>query len=414
MYQRQGASAFKADLSNTIAFCKHLGNPERKFRSVHIGGTNGKGSSSHFLSAILQAAGYKTGLYTSPHLKRFTERIKVDGKEVEQNFVVDFVAKNKAFIKELQPSFFEMTVVMAFEYFAQQQVDIAIIEVGMGGRLDSTNVINPEVSLVTNISLDHQSFLGNTLAEIAGEKAGIVKRNVPFVVGTYQDETVEVFEKSASQNLTSLTYADQKYKVEVISQSPEFIVNLYKEENLMLERVELGLKGKYQQKNLPGIIEVVEVLKEKGFEIKETHLRKGLSEVVPLSGLKGRWQQLSNKPLIICDMGHNEAGIKAIVDQLSGFTYDTLHFVVGFVNDKEVSQVLTHLPKSGKYYFCQPQIPRAMKAEEVKKLANKVGLEGEVISNVAEAIQRAKREASENDLIFIGGSTFVVAEIPNL
>lgn len=415
MFHRIGKAAYKADLHNTLSLCAHLGNPERQFRSIHIAGTNGKGSTSHLLAAILQAAGYRTGLYTSPHLKSFTERIRINGTDIPQEEVVKFVEENKSFIEALQPSFFEMTVGLAFDYFARQQVDIAVIEVGLGGRLDSTNVITPLLSLITNISFDHQDILGDTLQKIASEKAGIIKPHVPVVISEIQPEVVAVFEEKALQAKAPLYFAPQTYQVKShIDTATGMEVEVWKEEDLYLENLFCPLTGDYQLKNIAGVLKAVDLLNQKGFDLDEASVRKGIGEVTSLTGLKGRWQILGKQPLIVCDTGHNEAGIKHVVDQINRQTFDTLYCVIGMVNDKDISHILPLFPKNAYYYFCQAQIPRAMKAEALKAEAAKYGLQGEAVPNVKEAFRAARQRATPEDMVFIGGSTFVVAEIEEL
>lgn len=414
MFQRIGASAFKKDLSNTFALCQHLGNPERKFKSIHVAGTNGKGSTSHTLAAILQSAGYKTGLYTSPHLKSFTERIRIDGKEITKEAVVDFVEANRLFLDELKPSFFEMTVGLAFWYFAQEQVDIAVIEVGMGGRLDSTNVILPELSLITNIGWDHMQFLGDSLPLIAGEKAGIIKPGVPVIISQTQEEIRSVFLNHAKEKQAPILFADQKIKVEKLPAGASGLAQFEISKDGETSILDFGLMGDYQKYNLPGILESVYQLRGKGLEIPEEALRKGLREVTPLTGLKGRWQILGEQPMVIADSGHNEPGIREILKQLEKHSFDQLWMVLGMVQDKDVSKILALLPKHARYIFCQADLPRAMQAQDLAEKATEFGLCGDVVSNVNEAVRFARKNAGINDLIFIGGSTFVVAEIEDL
>ncbi len=408
MFQRVGGAAYKKDLGNTIRLCEYLGNPESKFRSVHVAGTNGKGSSSHFIASILQEAGLKVGLYTSPHLKSFTERIRIDGKEADPDFITGFVNDHKSFIEELHPSFFEITVGMAFDYFAREQVDIAVIEVGMGGRLDSTNVIMPEVSLITNISPDHQQWLGNTLEEIAGEKAGIIKKGVPVVVGEDQPEIIHVFEEKAKNMHSMLIKAYYSYKV-----NPSKEIWTIENDQKSL-RFRNAFMPDYQQKNLPGVLAVAEVLRAKGFELSDENITAGLENMRENTGLKGRWDILSEKPLVVCDVGHNVAGMSYVVDQLQRMTFKTLHMVLGMVADKDVLPVLRLLPAAANYYFCEAKIPRAMKAEQLAEKAMEAGLEGIVIHDVNNALQKAREKATEEDLIFIGGSNFIVAELNEL
>ncbi|UJP64279.1 bifunctional folylpolyglutamate synthase/dihydrofolate synthase [Mongoliitalea daihaiensis] len=414
MFQRIGAAAFKKDLSNTIALCKHLGNPEKQFKSIHVAGTNGKGSSSHMLAAILMQAGYKVGLYTSPHLKSFTERIKINGQEISKDAVIDFVEANRAFLDDFKPSFFEMTVGMAFWHFAKEQVDIAIVEVGMGGRLDSTNVIEPELALITNIGFDHMQFLGETLPLIAGEKAGIIKSGIPVIISQTQQAVKSVFQIKAREEQALLFFAEDFYKVHRLGDTQG--VATYSVQNNLHEtfQFKLQLLGKYQEKNLAGILKAIDVLQSKGWKISLQAITQGLSRVVDLTGLKGRWQILGSDPLVICDTGHNEDGIRMILDQLTAYSFQQLWIVLGMVQDKDVSKVLAILPKNASYICCQATIPRAMKAADLARQAEAFGLKAVVIPDVNEAIAFAKKKAVKEDLIFIGGSTFVVAEIKDL
>ncbi len=393
MYQRVGPQAFKKDLANTLALCKALGNPQHKFKSVHVAGTNGKGSSSHSIAAVLQMAGYKVGLYTSPHLKSFTERIRLNGQEIPEANVVSFVADNKAEIERIQPSFFEMTVVMAFDYFAKANVDIAVIEVGLGGRLDSTNVITPEVSLITNIGYDHMDMLGDTLEKIAFEKAGIIKEDVPVVIGTTQDETTPVFETKAKSVGTPLIYADQDDD---------------------LEFFKTDLMGPYHQNNLPGILKTIEVLTHKGFYITKEAAIEGLGNVAFLTGIKGRWQVLSDSPLIIADTGHNKEAFQFIVDEIRSRKWETLYMVLGFVEDKNVLSLLEMIPTEAEIVFCEANVPRAMKLEKLKSLASHLFPNAHYVKDVNKAVETVSERASKADMIFIGGSTFVVAELNDL
>lgn len=409
MFQRVGAVAYKKDLTNTLALCAALDNPHKKFKSIHVAGTNGKGSSSHMLASVLQSAGYKTGLYTSPHLKEFTERIRVDGKEVSKDFVVDFVARVKPAIEQIRPSFFEITVAMAFDYFANQQVDIAVVEVGLGGRLDSTNVISPIVSLITNISWDHADILGDTLPKIAFEKAGIIKENIPVVISEYQSEVNPVFVEQAKKNKSRLVMATQEFQIERKSPGVYNVSRANDEFTVVLD-----LKGKYQAMNLAGVLATIDRLGENGFEVTREHLLEGLKHVTQKTGLKGRWQKIGDHPLIICDTGHNEAGISEVLSQIKELYVQKLHMVWGMVKDKDISKILELLPKDASYYFCEARIPRAMTAELLFEKASNMGLTGRVVKDVNEAIALAKKMAQPDDLIFVGGSTFVVAEVENL
>jgi dihydrofolate synthase/folylpolyglutamate synthase len=427
MFQRIGAAAYKNNLDNTIAICKLLGNPENKFKSIHVAGTNGKGSTSHLLASILQSAGYKVGLYTSPHLKDFRERIKINGEMIPQQDVVDFVETYKTDFEKIQPSFFEMTVGLAFNYFVSQQIDIAIIEVGLGGRLDSTNVIRPEVSIITNISFDHTALLGNTLEKIAAEKSGIIKPKTPVIIGETQVEIENIFIEKSKQNNAPLFFADKIYKgvnvqhinndrlllsmdIEKQYGAPTFSERGDRNTTTYIN-LETELLGLYQQKNIPAVLCAVEVLNKKGFEITETAIRDGIKNVTKQTGLLGRWQILSQQPLVIADTGHNEAGIKEVLNQIDKTPHEKLHFVLGMVNDKDISTILALLPKNAKYYFCQANIPRALKVNDLAKQAKMAGLNGEICGSVSNALIFAKKNAQIADLVFVGGSTFTVAEV---
>ncbi len=409
MYQRIGPAAYKVDLGNIVELMKELGNPQHTFKSIHVAGTNGKGSSSHMLASILQEAAYKVGLYTSPHLKSFTERVRINGTEIAEQEVVEFVEEVKPLIEKIAPSFFEITVAMAFKYFANNKVDIAIIEVGLGGRLDSTNIITPEVSLITNIGLDHQALLGDTLKKIAYEKAGIIKKDVPVVISQRQEEIQYVFENIAINVGTELSFASDHY---IIEQANSERFNVIKSGKVEIEGLKLDLKGNYQRLNIPGVLDTVGKLRE--FNIAENHIKNGLEHVIQNTGLKGRWQVLNKEPLIICDTGHNIDGVNMIIDQLSQYDFEKLHIVWGMVEDKSIDEVLTLLPVEAQYYFCAADIPRAKNAKLLANQASEFKLKGKEFDNVSEAIADAKKNASENDLIFIGGSTFVVAEIEGL
>lgn len=415
MFHRIGNAAFKKSLDNIIALCDALGNPQHRFKSVHVAGTNGKGSSSNMLAAVLQVAGYKTGLYTSPHLKDFTERIRINGEQIPQQDVIAFVEKHQDLFVRIQPSFFEMTVALAFDHFAREGVDIAVIEVGLGGRLDSTNIITPEVALITNISYDHQSLLGNTLPEIAAEKAGIIKPGIPVVISQTQPETLPVFVQKAKAEQASLIFADQQ--VEVLNPDVNFearVFDVYKGNLVYLSNLEVGLIGSYQQYNVAGVLLVVEELRKKGFEISEHALREGLRQLPEITGFKGRWQVLREKPYIVCDTAHNEAGIKEVLGQIERYGADKVHVVMGAVNDKDLTAILKLWPQEYLYYFCQPAIPRALPVNDLYNLALQTGLSGESFETVRAAVEAAKAAAQEDDMIFIGGSTFVVAEVEDL
>lgn len=411
MFQRVGAVAYKKDLTNTLALCNALGNPQTKFKSVHVAGTNGKGSTSHMIASVLQSSGYSTGLYTSPHLKNFTERIKVNGIEVSEKFVIDFVNKIKPEIERIKPSFFEITVAMAFDYFSHCKVDIAVIEVGLGGRLDSTNVITPMVSVITNIGFDHKELLGDTLEKIAFEKAGIIKTGVPVIISQHQSEVENVFKAKAHEVHAEIYFASDEYDVKILSDGG---VEVKRDNHPYISDLHLPLKGIYQTKNLSGVLCACNFLAANGFTISKENLVKGLEQTVTQTGLKGRWQQLNTNPLIICDTGHNVDGIRYVVEQIKQQSFDTLHIVLGMVKDKDQMEVLKLLPTTALYYFCQAKIPRALDAMALAQMAKECGLQGVVIADVNEALQAAKRAAKPNDLIFIGGSTFVVAEINEL
>ena len=386
MYQKQGKTAFKKDLTNTIALAKHLKNPEQQFKSIHVGGTNGKGSTSHMIASVLQEAGYKVGLYTSPHLKNFTERIRINGEEVSRGFVVEFINQNKNFLEAQGLSFFEMTVGMAFDYFAKEQVDIAVIEVGLGGRLDSTNIITPEVSVITNIGLDHTQFLGETLPEIAFEKAGIIKENVPVVIGERQKEVEEVFVSKSKEKNTTIVFAsddDDAFKTDLL--------------------------GDYQKHNSKTAVKALSLLE--GFDINVTAVKKGLLNVAKNTSLKGRWQILQEQPKIICDTAHNKEGLGYVMNQLKNEKYENLHIVLGMVSDKDVEAVLELFPKNAKYYFCKPNISRGLNVEVLFQKAKTKGFLGEVYDSVSQAYNSALANLADGDVMYCGGSTFVVAEI---
>ena len=388
MYQMQGASAYKKDLSNTILLMNHLHNPEAKFKSIHVAGTNGKGSTSSMIASILQEAGYKVGLYTSPHLKDFRERIRINGDKISEDFVIDFIADNKSFFEANQLSFFEMTVGLAFDFFAKKQVDVAIIEVGMGGRLDSTNVITPLLSVITNIGFDHTDFLGNTLSKIAFEKAGIIKSNIPVVIGEYEEETQSVFLDKAKIEDAPIYFAQDNPEV----------------------TYECVLLGDYQRKNLKTVLQAIDLLKTE-FNIEENQIKLGLKNVIQNTGLLGRWQILNTQPFTVCDTAHNSQGLKIVLDQIQKHTFEALHVVLGVVNDKDLDSILPLFPKNAKYYFCKPNVPRGLDADKLGKKANDFGLIGKVYDSVSEAYMNAKLLAQKTDFIYIGGSTFVVAEI---
>jgi dihydrofolate synthase/folylpolyglutamate synthase len=420
MYQRVGAAGFKKGLGNTEALAAALGHPETKFRSVHVAGTNGKGSSSHLLAAVLQSAGYKVGLYTSPHLREFTERIRINGQELAPDYLVSWVENHRHLFDEIQPSFFEMCVALAFDYFAAEQVDVAVVEVGLGGRLDSTNIITPLVSLITNISYDHQAMLGDTLPEIAGEKAGIIKPGRPAVVSQTQPEVQAVFEQKTRQEGSPLLFADTRYVVQLATGAAPAadlgtqLVDVLRDGQPYLQNVELGLLGDYQRLNLPGVLATLDELRAQDFTVSEVALRQGLREVTRLTGLRGRWSILGQHPLVVADTGHNEAGLQLVLAQLARIAYQQLHMVIGTVNDKDVTKVLELLPREATYYFCQANIPRALPAAELAALAQAAGLKGQVYGPVPAAVAAARAAAGPDDVVFIGGSTFVVAEVAEL
>ena len=412
MFQRVGAIAYKPDLTNTISLCQTLGNPQQKFKSIHIAGTNGKGSSSHMIAAILQSAGYKTGLYTSPHLKEFTERIKINGEQIEEAYVIDFVNRIKPEIEKIHPSFFEITVAMAFDYFAARQVEFAVIETGLGGRLDATNIITPVLSLITNIGYDHMDLLGNTLPDIAKEKAGIIKASIPVVISEWQPEVDKVFQTKANEEQAPIFLASKRFLLVEDESTQAF--DVYDEDKLILSHLNPELKGNYQKKNIPGVIMSMCILQQQGHRITNQNIQEGIENVVSLTGLKGRWQKLGESPLVICDTGHNVDGLKEVVDQIRLQKFKKLFIVLGMVKDKDISSALHLLPKEAYYFFCQASIPRALDATILRDKANAIGLSGEIIKDVNRAIETAKTKADKEDFIFIGGSTFVVAEIDNL
>jgi dihydrofolate synthase/folylpolyglutamate synthase len=420
VFTRVGVSAYKEDLTNTIELCKRLGDPQDKFKSIHIGGTNGKGSTSHMLAAVLQIAGYKTGLYTSPHLIDFRERIRVNGQMISEQQVIDFVAKHKPDFSDIQPSFFEMTVGLAFDIFAKEQVDIAVIEVGLGGRLDSTNIITPLLSVITNIGWDHMNILGDTLQLIAGEKAGIIKPGVPVIIGEYQPEVANIFLRKAADEEAEISFASDEMEVELKVESKKLKLKnsalldvQVKNKNFEPSslNLQLDLTGSYQLKNIKTVLSAVEELRKQGFVITNEHLQTALRQVKTLTGLHGRWEVLGTSPLTICDTGHNPEGIKEVLKNISDTPYEHLHFVIGMVNDKDITKVLSMLPTDATYYFCRPDIPRGLEAESLKKEAESFGLLGEAYPSVKAALSAAQKNAGKEDLVFVGGSTFVVAEV---
>ena len=386
MYQRDGVVAYKADIGNIVAASKTLKDPHKKFKSIHIAGTNGKGSVSHMLASIFQEAGYKVGLYTSPHLKDFRERIKLSGKMIAKSEVIQFVSKNKTAFEKIDLSFFEFTVALAFHYFAYQKVDIAIIETGLGGRLDSTNIINPELSIITNIGLDHTNLLGDTIQKIAKEKAGIIKSNTPIIIGRNQEEIKPIFQNIANEKKAPLKYATA-------------------------HNFTADVKGNYQKENINTVVTAISEIQKQGWKITDENIKDGLLNTIKNTGLLGRWQILGQNPLVICDTGHNEDGIKVVFNQLKQTPHKSLHVVFGATNDKDLDTILNLLPKDAKYYFCKPNILRGLDENILKEIANKKEIKGDSYSSVKTALARAKKQAQLEDLIFIGGSTFMAAEV---
>ena len=392
MFQQVGGAAYKEGLENTLTLDAHFGHPHRRYRSIHVAGTNGKGSCSHTLAAVLQEAGYKVGLYTSPHLVDFRERIRVNGEPVSEEYVIRFVEEERGFFEPLHPSFFELTTAMAFRYFADERVDVAVIEVGLGGRLDCTNIIRPDLCVITNISFDHVQFLGDTLAKIAGEKAGIIKRGVPVVIGEATEETRPVFEAKAKETDAPIYFAEDCDR------------EAYPD-------IEFELKGLYQKKNKQTLLTALPLLKEAGYHIDEQAVRSGFAHVTSLTGLMGRWQKLQNSPTLVCDTGHNVGGIRYIVEQLKEEKYRRLHIIMGMVNDKDVRGVLGLMPKEAVYYFTQASVKRAMPAGRLKELGLEAGLRGECYADVPAAVRAAQKESLPEDFIFVGGSSFIVADL---
>ena len=415
MFHRVGAAAYKANLDNTLALCSILGDPQNNFKCIHIAGTNGKGSVAHMISSILQQKGVRVGLYTSPHLKDFRERIRVNGKKISKAYVPSFISKHMEEFETLSPSFFELSVAMAFQYFREQHVHVAIVEVGMGGRLDSTNIITPLLSVITNISLDHMQFLGDTPVKIAQEKAGIIKPGVPILIGERQDAIDAVFKKQARQMKSEITFASDHFSVVKIRnwgrKAIHLNVDAFKDEAIFIKNIPCPLGGDYQMKNLVTVLGICDELNKQDFGITEEHIKKGIRYSAVRTGLKGRWQVLNLKPLTICDTGHNEAGILEVVSQIENVTYDKLHFVFGTVSDKDPGLILKHLPVKATYYFCKADIPRGMDADSLKLNAEEYKLKGKSFKSVEKAYEAAKLSAGPDDLIFVGGSTFVVGEV---
>lgn len=412
MFTRDGASAIKRDIDNTIRLLDALGNPHQAFKTIHVAGTNGKGSTSHMLASVLAESGYKTGLYTSPHLVDFRERIRINGQMIPTQNVVDFVNLHYSLIEEIEPSFFETTVALAFDYFAAEKVDVAVVEVGLGGRLDSTNVLLPELCVITNIGMDHTDLLGGTLTEIAGEKAGIIKPAVPVVVSERDSITAVVFETKASEMKAPIRFANEELKVLACERHEEGLLFMIENrKNGPASEIYLGLAGRYQQKNILGVLIAVDELNKQGWMIADEELRRGLASVERNTGFQGRWQILSTDPLLICDTGHNEDGIREAMANIRAVAYKRLHIVIGAMRDKDLSRVLPQLPKEAIYYFCNPKMSRALPAQDLRDRAAEIGLKGTTYLSVSEALASAKACYKEGDLIFVGGSNFVVAEV---
>lgn len=417
VFQNIGARAYKPGLTTTLELCKLLQNPQHKYKTIHVGGTNGKGSTSHMLAAILQEAGYKVGLYTSPHLKSFTERIRINGQEIDQDYIVEFIGDNLSNIDRLSPSFFEVTVAMAFAYFAHEQVDVAVIEVGMGGRLDSTNVIQPELSVITNVSFDHTQFLGDTLEKIAGEKAGIIKQNTPVVVSEYQSETAGVFNAVAAEKQAPIFFASERIRVEAIGiKGGLLLVNAETSEDPESKyfNLEIDLTGSYQIKNVAGVLQAVQILRTIGFRIESSAVREALRKVTALTGLKGRWQKLNDAPAVYCDTAHNTAGLTQTLQQFAGLPAKNRRYVIGFVGDKDISGMLAMMPSDAFFYFTAPSNSRALKAQDLQEMAGRLGLKGDHYADVNDALKAAIADSDPLDCIYVGGSTFVVADLNNL
>ena len=412
MFSKVGSIAYKKDLHNTISLCNSIGNPQQKYKTIHVAGTNGKGSTSHMLAAILQEGGYKTGLYTSPHIKDFRERIRVNGEKISEKFIVDFTERTKAITKEIEPSFFEMTVAMAFNYFAEQQVEFAVIETGLGGLLDSTNIITPILSVITNIGYDHQNILGNSLEEIATQKAGIIKENVPVVIGETLPETKLIFIETAVKKNTSIQFAEENFITSYINSEGELLLcNVLDISENVTEKIRCGLSGLYQAKNICTVLAAVRELRKLDINIPEAALHSGIEKVKEITGLRGRWEILQQHPTVIADVAHNKDGIKQVISQLNTTHLSTqLHFVLGFVRDKDVEDVLKLFPDNAKYYFTNAHIPRALVNTELQEKATKAGLVGESFETVDEAVNTAKKVAAVTDVIMICGSFFIIAE----
>ena len=411
MFQRVGSQAFKKDLTNIKLLCEHLGNPFQQYPCIHLAGTNGKGSTAHLISSVLQEHGYKVGLYTSPHYRDFRERIKINGKYISRKYVVDFVDKHKDVFVKIKPSFFEITVALAFDFFAKEKVDVAVIETGLGGRLDSTNIIHPILSVITNISFDHQQFLGNTLKKIAGEKAGIIKKEVPVVIGETQEKTISVFLKKAKTKKSEIHFADKNFKVVAKSENlTHTTFDIYKKKKLLFSNQKINIHGGYQAKNIATALQSLTLL-ESHFTLKKAKIGKAFKNLKSLTNFKGRWQLLQKDPIVLCDSAHNEGGLKLAISQLNSLKFRQLHLVLGMVNDKAIEKMLNFFPKDAKYYFCRPDIPRGLDVNILHQKGIELGLNGKAYSSVRNALKAAKRNANKKDLIYVGGSTFVVAEV---
>lgn len=414
MFQRVGKAAYKADLKNTVLLLKALGNPEKQIKAIHIAGTNGKGSVAHIIASILQEAGYKIGLYTSPHLKDFRERVKINGQLIPEESVTRFVKTNKKSFVTIKSSFFEMTVGLAFKYFADEKVDFAVIETGLGGRLDSTNLCNPIISIITNIGIDHTMFLGDSLEKIAPEKAGIIKSSIPVIVGKHQIETDKIFELTCSRLKSPLFFAEDDMELRIFQSEDEDIqtMDVWYKNQKTITGLRSPLIGNYQEENICTALRSIELLKENQIvKVSSNEITEGVGNIISNTGFYGRWQKLSTNPITICDTGHNIDGIKAVIKQLEELTYMHLHFVLGLVKDKDVFSILTLLPNNATYYFCKPDIPRGMDEDELAKAGFKAGLNGKSYNSVTQAYYSARNNAGVNDLVFIGGSTFVVSEV---
>jgi dihydrofolate synthase/folylpolyglutamate synthase len=415
LFQRIGPVAYKTDLINTIKICNLLDNPQQNFSSIHIAGTNGKGSVSHFTASVLQETGLKVGLYTSPHLRDFRERIRINGKKIPKTFICDFIDTYRKDFDDIRPSFFEMTIGMAFQYFSEEKTDIAVLETGLGGRLDSTNIVTPIMSVITNIGYDHMQFLGDTLEKIAGEKAGIIKPGIPVVVGEKQEEIQQVFIRKAQAMASPLAFAEDHYQVSNIHylkyNRPLLQMDINKDDQLYLRLLRSPLSGLYQLKNIRTVLQVIETINNQGYKISGDQIRKGIFNVIRNTGIAGRWQILCKEPMTICDVGHNKEGIIEVLKQIAATDHKQLHFVFGMVADKNPDDILPLLPKDAIYYFCKAGIPRAMDQHALALHANKTGLKGKAYPSVKDALHDAQKKARKGDLVFVGGSTFVVAEI---